>query len=156
MNALHTGGLVLKSAVEETAGTRPSTGFTQVARLRSMPDFNQAPNGIDVTELDETEWKQYLNGLRDPGGAQAFKALLNDTFMTNWETLRAAYETGQAASGGPKNTWFEICHPKLTKSFYFCGEPAPLGFSAAEVDNALEVDAYITPSKIVGWAAKST
>ena len=59
---------------ESTAGTRPTTGYTQVARLRSMPDFNEAPNGIDVTELDETQYKQYISGLSDPGGAKALAA----------------------------------------------------------------------------------
>lgn len=153
--ALHNKGLTLKYAVEATAGTRPTTGYTQVARLRSMPDFNEAPNGIDVTELDELNTKQYISGLSDPGGAKAFHANLTDDFMTKWEALRTAYETAQATAGGALNVWYEISHPKLAKSFYFCGEPAPLGFSAAEVDNALEIDAYITPQQIVGWAAKS-
>lgn len=151
--AIHNKGLILKYAPETTAGTRPTTGYTQVARLRSMPDFNEAPNGIDVTELDELVAKQYISGLSDPGGAKAFHANLTDDFMTKWETLRTAYETAETTG---KTIWFEICHPKLAKSFFFCGEPAPLGFSAAEVDNALEVDAYITPQKITGWATKST
>ena len=153
MIAVHNRGLVLKFAAEATAGTRPATGFAQVARLRSMPDMNEAPNGIEVTELDELVAKQYIAGLSDPGGAKAFHANLTDDFMTNWETLRTAYETAAAAG---KEVWFEITHPKLTKSFFFSGEPAPLGFSAADVDNALEIDAYITPHQIVGWATKST
>ena len=154
--AIHSKGITLKKAVEVTKGTRPTTGYTQVARLRSMPDFNEAPNGIDVTELDETQYKQYISGLSDPGGAKPFHANLTDDLMDKWETLRTAYETGQAAENGPLETWFEITHPKLAKSFYFRGEPAPMGFSAAEVDNALEIDVYITPHQIAGWAAKST
>ena len=154
--AIHSKGITLKKAVEVTKGVRPTTGYTQVARLRSMPDFNEAPNGIDVTELDETQYKQYISGLSDPGGAKAFHANLTDDLMDKWEALRTAYETGQAAEGGPLETWFEITHPKLAKSFYFRGEPAPMGFSAAEVDNALEIDVYITPHQIAGWAAKST
>lgn len=150
--AVHSKGLTLKFAPETTAGTRPTTGYTQVARLRSMPDFNEAPNGIDVTELDELNAKQYISGLSDPGGAKAFHANLTDDLMTKWEALRTAYGTAEEAG---LNVWYEITHPKLAKSFYFCGEPAPLGFSAAEVDNALEIDVYITPQKIVGWATKS-
>lgn len=154
--AISVQGIQLFSAQETVKGTRPTTGYTQVARLRSMPDFNEAPNGIQVTELDELTSHQYIPGLSDPGGAKAFHANLTDDFMGKWEALMSAYETAQGASGGPLATWFEIRHPKLTKSFYFAGTPSPLGFSAAEVDNALEIDAYITPEQIVGWATKST
>lgn len=154
--AVSTAGITLKFAAEATKGTMPTTGFVQVARLRSMPDMNEAPNGIQVTELDELVSHQYIPGLSDPGGAKAFHANMTDDFMTKWEALMTAYETAQGASGGPLAIWFEITHPKLSKSFYFAGIPSPLGFSAAEVDNALEIDAYITPEKIAGWAAKST
>lgn len=151
--AIHNAGITLKSCVETTAGTRPTTGFTQVARLRSMPDFNPAPNLIDVTELDELHDTQHLTGLRNQGDAKAFHANLTDDFLTKWDALVSAYETAQASG---KAMWFEITHPKLAKSFYFAGEPTPLGFAGAEVDNALEIDAYITPQKIIGWADKST
>lgn len=148
-----TAGLVLKSVSETTAGARPETGYTQVCRLRSMPDFNDAPNGIEVTELDETEWKQYIQDLRDSGGAKAFHANLTDDLLTKWAALVTAYNTAVAAG---KEVWFEISHPKLNKSFFFCGEPAPMGFGGGEVSNALEVDCYITPHKIIGWQDKST
>ena len=155
-NEVSTAGLTLKYCVETTAGTRPTTGYTQVARFKSLPDLNPAPNSIDVTDLSDLEWKRSIPGLKDVGSAQAFKANNTDEFQTGWATLVEAFNTAQAAAGGAKAVWFEISHPKLTKSFYFAGQPSPLGLSAAEVDSVLEVDAYITPNQIAGWATKST
>lgn len=155
-NEVSTAGLTLKYAVEATAGTRPTTGYQQVARFKSIPDLNPAPNTIDVTDLSDLEWKRSIPGLKDAGSAQSFRANNTDAFQTGWAALIAAFNTAQAASGGPLAVWFEISHPKLSKSFFFAGQPSPLGLSAAEVDAVLEVDAYITPNQIVGWAEKST
>ena len=155
-NEVSTAGLTLKYAAETTKGTRPTTGYTQVARFKSLPDLNPTPNNIDVTDLSDLEWKRSIPGLKDVGGAQAFRANNTDDFQTGWATLCDAFDTAQAAQGGPMAIWFEISHPKLAKAFYFAGQPSPLGLSAAEVDAVLEVDAYITPNQIAGWATKST
>lgn len=155
-NEVSTAGLTLKYAVESTAGTRPTTGYQQVARIKSVPDLNPTPGSIDVTDLSDLEWKRSIPGLKDVGGAVAFKANNTDEFQTGWAAIVSAWETAQAASGGPLAMWFELSHPRLAKAFYFAGQPSPLGLSAAEVDAALEIDAYITPNQVAGWATKST
>lgn len=152
-NEISTAGLELWYCVETTAGTRPTTGYQRVARFKSLPDLNPTPNQLDVTDLSDLEWKRSIPGLKDVGGAQSFKANNTNDFQEGWEDMVEAFDTAQAAN---KSVWFEIRHPKLTKSFYFSGQPSPLGLSAAEVDAVLEVDAYITPNQIIGWATKST
>ena len=61
-NEVSTAGLTLKYAVETTKGTRPTTGYVQVARIKSVPDLNPTPGQIDVTDLSDLEWKRSIPG----------------------------------------------------------------------------------------------
>ncbi len=149
---LSTAGVLLKYAVETTAGTRPTTGYTQVPNIKAIPDFNPEPESLEVTDLSDTEWRRYIAGLKDPGGALSFTANLTTGFKTAWETLVSAYETALASS---KATWFEIMVPSFG-SFYFAGIPSPLGMTAMDVNAVLEIEAYVTPNQIEGWSTSST
>ena len=149
---LSTAGVLLKYAVEATAGTRPTTGFTQVPSIKAIPDFNPEPESLEVTDLSDTEWRRYIAGLKDPGGALSFTANLTTAFKTAWETLVTAATT---AADSSKATWFEIMVPNFG-SFYFAGIPSPLGMSAMDVNAVLEIEAYVTPNQIEGWDTSST
>jgi hypothetical protein len=149
---LSTAGVLLKYAVETTAGTRPTTGYTQVPSIKAIPDFNPEPESLEVTDLSDTEWRRYIAGLKDPGGALSFTANLTTAFKTAWETLVTAAETAATTS---KATWFEIMVPNFG-SFYFAGIPSPLGMSAMDVNAVLEIEAYVTPNQIEGWDTSST
>lgn len=149
---LSTAGVLLKYAVETTAGTRPTTGYTTVPSIKSIPDLNPEPESLEVTDLSDTTWRRYIAGLKDPGGALSFTANLTTAFKTAWETLVSAYGTGIASS---KATWFEIMVPNFG-SFYFAGIPSELGLKAMDVNAVLEDDVYITPNQIHGWDTSST
>jgi len=148
---LSTAGVLLKYAVETTAG-RPTTGYTQVPGIKSIPDFNPEPESLEVTDLSDTTWRRYIPGLRDPGGALAFTANLTTPFKTAWEALVTAFETAKASG---KATWFEIMVPDFG-SFYFAGYPSELGMTAMDVNAVLEIEAYVTPNQIEGWGTSST
>jgi hypothetical protein len=152
-NELSTAGVLVKYAAESTAGARPTTGYTTIPNIKSTPDLNPEPSSLEVTDLSDEEWKRYVAGLKDPGGALAFNANNTDAFQTAWATLVSAYGTAAAAS---KAIWFEIYVPGLTNSFFFAGIPSDLGLGAMEVDAPAEVTAYVTPNQIEGWAAAST
>ncbi len=152
-NELSTAGVSVQYCVETTAGTKPTTGFTVIPNIKSIPDLNPEPSSLEVTDLSDTEWKRYIPGLKDPGGALAFTANNTDAFQTAWAALVTAAETGRASN---KATWFEIVVPGLTKSFQFAGIPSDLGLSAIDVDSVLEVDAYVAPNQIDGWDTKSS
>lgn len=149
---ISTAGILLKYAVETTAGTRPTTGYTTVPNIKSTPDFNPEPSTLEVTDLSDLVWKRYIAGLKDPGGALSFGANLTSAFKTAWETLVTAYTTAAASS---KATWFEIMVPTVG-SFYFAGIPSELGINGYEVDAVAEINVYITPNQIVGWDTSST
>jgi hypothetical protein len=148
---LSTAGVLVKYKVG-TGTTRPTSGYTQIPNIKSTPDLNPEPSSLEVTDLSDTEWKRYIPGLKDVGGALAFTANNTTAFQTAWSTLVSAAQTG-AASGNL--TWFEIMVPSLG-SFYLSGVPSPLGLSTMEVDAVAEIDAYVSPNTIHGWDTSST
>ena len=150
---LSTAGVSLNYAVEASAGTKPTSGFTKIPSIKSIPDINPEPSGLDATTFDDLEWKRYIPGLKDPGASLSFGANNNEAFQTAWAALVEAAETGAQAG---KATWFAVIVPGLTKAFMFSGDPAPLGLSAMDVDAVVEVDAYITPTEITGWGTAPT
>lgn len=150
---LSTAGMTLQYAVEAAAGTRPTTGYTEIPEIKSMPNFNPTPNTLDSTTLKETEFKTYVDGLKDPGGALEFGANLTEDLIEAWEDVVGAYETA-AASG--KAMWWAVVHPKLSKANYFTGKPSPIGMNEASVDSMLETTLYVTPSSGIVQEAKPT
>lgn len=151
-NELSTLGITVHYAVETTAGTRPTTGYTKVAHIKATPDFAVAPDGIEVTDLEETDIHRYIAGLRDLGDSLSFTANLTSDLITTWE---AAVTAATTAWGSGKSTWWEIKIPNM-KSFYFAGLPVDLGLSALEVNAALETECVITPTGFLGFDTAST
>lgn len=145
---LSTAGILVGYGVETTAGTKP-TAFTKVSSIKSLPDFNPEPSTLETTTLEATEWKTYIDGLKDPGGALGLGVNMTQAFATEWDGIVASYET--AAKDG-KKMWWEFYVPGLTDAFFFTGNPSPLGFAGAEVDSVLENTAYVTPNGNIGWA----
>lgn len=150
---LSSAGVSVQYAVEATAGTRPTAGYTKIPGIKSTPDLNPENSALDVTDLGDTEYKRYIAGLKDVGGTIAFTANNTEAFHTAWATIVSAYET---AIESDKGMWFAIVIPGLTKAFYMKVEPKELGLNAIEVDSVLEIDAYVAPQQIIGWDTKPT
>lgn len=140
---LSTAGIRLYYAVEETAGTRPTTGYTELEGIKSTPSLNPSPETLETTTLNETEYKTYIDGLKDIGGALEFTFNLTEELITKWDALMTAYEAAKIAN---KNVWFTIVIPGLTQSFYFTGNPSNMGLPETSVSSVLEITNYITPT----------
>ena len=140
---LSTAGVQLHYAVEESTGTRPTTGYKRIKGIKSTPSLNPAPETLETTTLDETEYKTYIDGLKDLGGALEFTFNLTEELITTWDELMTAYETAKASQ---KAVWFTIIVPGLTDSFYFTGNPSPMGLPETTVSSVLEITNYITPT----------
>ena len=151
--AFSTLGMKLLRAVEATAGVKPTAAadYTEIPEVKTIPDLNPAPNGIDITPLSETEFLRYTPGLKDTGGVLEFTANLTEGLITEWADVISDYNTGIASD---KATWFCVTHPTLSQAVYFTGVPAPLGLSGAEVNAALETTLYIAPTNAPTMAAK--
>lgn len=150
---LSTIGVQLWYATETAAGTRPTTGYTRIYGIKSTPSLNPSPETIETTTLDELEYKTYIDGLKDLGGALEFTFNLTEELVTKWEALITAYEAGKLAS---KNTWFAIVVPGLTQAFYFPGNPSSMGLPETAVNSVLEITNYITPVGAPEKAEKTT
>ena len=152
---LSTAGIAVKYAVEETAGTRPTaaTAYTEIPEIKEIPEINPEPSTLETTTLKEKEYKTYIDGLKDLGGALTFLANLTQDFKDAWEEMVTEYETAKASG---KATWFVIDIPGIDEAVYFTGNPSNLGVPGAGVDAVLETNAYVTPTSAPTWAAKPT
>ena len=150
--AISTAGVTFGYAVESTKGTRPTTGYTIIPDVKEIPEMNPEPETLETTTLAETEFKTYIEGLKDLGGALSFLANYTSELEEAWGTLVAAYK-GAIDEG--KATWFEIKHPKLDKSVFFTGQPSAMGLPAMSVGSVLETNLYITPTNAPAWETKS-
>lgn len=148
---MNTIGIRLKYAVEATAGTRPVSGYTEIPDIKSTPEFQRSPSELEVTNLIDTD-KRYIPGVKDSGGDKTFTANKTKNLKTIWAS---AVSAAQAAFASGKQTWWEIVFPD-DDSFYFSGQPNPMGVNSMGVDAVQEVDLHIMPAEIAGFAAAST
>lgn len=153
-NAVSTAGMLVKYAVEATAGTRPTSGYTTIPGVKAIPELWNDPNMLQSTPLSATKNHTYIPGLGDNGGAIALTVNDYAEFRTAWEACLTAY----AGLNDDKSMWFEIAYQDGSEldSFYFPGEPLALGFGGADVDSVLENNANIAPQGDYLFAAAST
>ena len=153
-NAVSTAGMLVKYCIEASAGTRPTSGYTTIPGVKAIPELWNDPNMLQSTPLSATKNHTYIPGLGDNGGAIALTVNDYAEFRTAWEACVTAYS---GLTGG-KKMWFEIAYQAGSNldSFYFPGEPLPLGFGGADVDSVLENNANIAPQGDYLFAAPST
>ena len=144
-------GVKLNYVIETTAGTRPTSGVTNIPDIKSIPGFDLTPNQLPVTNLvDDTE--RFVNGVQTLGGDKTITANLTASLKTVWTSLVSAAKTAWASG---KSTWFEIEIPNFD-SFWFAGIPTKQGLADIGVDAVMEAQLHIIPNQIVGFAAKHT
>lgn len=150
--ALSTAGVTFGYAVEVSKGTRPTTGFKLIPDIKEIPEMNPEPETLETTVLSETQYKTYIAGLKDLGGALSILANYTTELETAWSALVSAHET--AAETG-LSVWFEVKHPKLDKSVFFTGQPAAMGLPAMGVNAVLETNLYVVPTNAPAWETKT-
>lgn len=151
--AISTAGVTFGYAVETTKGTRPTTGYKIIPDVKEIPEMNPEPETLETTDLSQTEFKTYIEGLKDLGGALGFLANYTSELEEVWDELVTAYKT---AIANELATWFEVKHPKLEKSVFFTGQPSAMGLPGMGVGSVLETNLYITPTNAPAWETKST
>ena len=153
-NAVSTAGMLVKYAVEATAGTRPTSGYTLIPGVKAIPAIFNDPNMLQSTPLSATKNHTYIEGLNDSGGAIQLTVNDYEEFRTAWTACVAAF--GELTGG--KTMWFEIAYQDGSnlESFYFPAQPLALGFGGAEVDSVLENNLNLAPQGDYVFAAAST
>ena len=144
-------GVKLKYCVETTAGTRPTSGYTEIPDIKSTPSFDFNPSKLQVTNLSDSNHR-YIPGVQDVGDSYDYTANLTANLRSIWEAMVTASETARASG---KSTWFETVIPNLG-SFYFAGMPNQLGVNEMSVDAVIETTLHIVPNIISGFAESST
>ena len=151
MNEISTIGLTLKWCVS-SGSTRPVNGFTKLNGLKSLPATGDAPNNLQVTDLDDS-FHRYIPGVQDSGGAKSFT--FNDTAdnRTGWNAMVTAYE----GRGAGEVLWIEETFTGTgMDSFYYTGIPSDWTVNDRGVDEVVEATGYITVNKVIGFAQAST
>ena len=138
---LHSAGTTVKWAVEATAGTRPTSGYTTLAGVKEIASYNDAPNTLQTTDLSAWPNHTFIRALNSGNGVLSVTANDYKTFRDSYEALYSAWETAAAAG---KSLWIEYQYPADSnmKSYFYPAEPSPLGFGGASVDAVLENIAY--------------
>ena len=90
-NELSTIGIKFGYAVETTAGTRPTTGYTYFNDITSIGEITGEPETIEVTNLLDT-WHRYIEGLKDSGESVPIGANFTKAFLTAWTAARTSSE----------------------------------------------------------------
>lgn len=140
--ALTSIGIKISYATETTKGTRPTTGYTLLPDLKSIPDFNPQPNTADATTFDNLEYTSYVKLLKDIGGALEFNANLTQDLYDKWSVMITA--RNNLADG--RQMWYCVDIPNFDKSIFFTGDPSEMGIPSAEANSLLETSVYIVPT----------
>ncbi len=115
-------GVKVGYAQESTAGTRPTTGYTQLTRINSIGEISLDSEAIDASALEDYITR-YVEGRAN--ASETIEIVINRTneTITEWESLLSA----DSALTGGKATWLEIINPDLTKAdFIRVGLPTKL------------------------------
>ena len=132
-----TAGVSFKFGTMTSADTAP-TSWTKLPEVTEIPEIGGDVENIEVTSLDNLEYKTYIAGLKDTGGAMSLTAYDTPEFRTAWAAfVEASKGTNGAAA------CIEIPAP-LNKRIWFPASAVPLGFGGAAINSALTVTAYFT------------
>lgn len=145
-------GATVKYCVETTAGTRPTTGYTEIPDVNEAPDFPMDVEVLDASNITDLITR-YVAGRQDPGGDKEFTLNHTENVITVWNTL---VSTASAAYAEGKQTWFEYVYPESTKSFFFTAIPLALGNGGIAQNEVDTIPAHVICTGIGGWEAKST
>lgn len=140
-----------------------STVTNRIPEVKSIPSLSPAPDTLETTPLENKEYKTYINGLKDLGGALEFTANLTQELLDIWngksssDTTSLMYQFEHMNDDSEDNDnamWLKVVHPTLKSYVAFTFEPAKLGLPEIAVNSVLEATLSITPTGEVYWVEK--
>lgn len=147
-------GVSVYYAWQETAKIRPTAGYALLSEeIVEIPEYDNQPEGIDVTPLAELVAMRYAAGLKDNGSDFGMTGNINDTDMTLWEGLVTT-----AATNIPLGKYLEIMITirGITKAYFISGTPVKLGLPGLTVNSAVQGTYHLVPYQDHGWDTKGT
>lgn len=150
-------GVKVSYAFEESKGAgRPTTGFKKLPEIKEIPEMNPTPDAIETTSLDNKEYKTYVDGLKDLGGALSFNANFTQELYDLYNGESGISATWETAKTEGREMYLCIDVPGLSEACYLSVTPSKLGLPGASVNSVMEVSLYFTPSGESVWAEKPT
>lgn len=138
-------GVKFGYAVESTIGTRPTSGYIQIPRCKSIGGVSLSPEQIDVSCLEDLVSK-YADGRADTGGT--WETSFHSDAITALGTLLTSAATAKADG---KGVWFVVWIPGLTKSFFVkAAVPSKLAMGEIGENSALEIPLSLTIEEYLG------
>lgn len=134
-----------------TGTTRPTSGYTNIPDVKTIPGAELNPSKLEVTNLTD-KYRRFITGVIDAGDDFALTCNLTTALKSAWASLVSAANSAYTSGN---STWFEISIPNFD-SFYFAGIPTEQGFNEMGVDAVAEATLHIIPNQIAGWASAST
>lgn len=121
---------------ESTDGVAKPATWTEIPDVISIPAMGGEPNMLDCTPLSETNQKQYIPGLKDPGGAMAYSVNMTPEML-------AATDLASVAPEAPKKMAFAVEFPKPLDCYYwYFGVGVEVTPGETEVDGVLQSTFY--------------
>lgn len=149
-------GIKVSYAFEAVAGTKPTTGYKHIEGIKEIPELNPAPDTLETTSFDNLEYKTYINGLKDLGGALSFTANFTQALFDAWNGEDGVMEQYKTNIASGKAMWLCIDIPGINKACFFSCEPSPIGVPGATTNEVLETSLNLTPTGEPTWAEKPT
>jgi hypothetical protein len=145
-------GARVRYRVEIERNVRPTENFIDLLGVSSAPAFDMTPEVIDISTLADY-YTQFLAGRQNPGEDAQFILNHSEQAIDAWNALCEASRAGLADG---KRTWFEYSYQNGSRSYFFCGQPLPLGNGGIEQNTVDTIPAHVIPCGRFGWYSAST
>ena len=125
------------STVTNGVAAIPSS-WGEIPDIISTPALNAPPAKLDTTNLAQTTYKTYIQGLTDLGGSLEFSAHLTTELIAATDLAIATPATGKVRA------WCVTFPAPLAKRYWWVGELVPVAPNDAAVDAVAETKLYIS------------
>ena len=139
-------------AWETSAGTRPTTGYTELPDVNEAPEFDLSLETIDASNITDLITR-YVPGRQDPGGDAAYTLNHTDAVITAWKNLVTTAATNYPLG---KRLWWAYVFPDAADSYFWAGRPVALGSSGIQQNSLSTIPAHCAVNEIHGWDTKPT
>lgn len=150
-------GIKLYYCAETTAGTRPTSSYTNLTRINAIGGITAEPEVIDASALEDAITHN-IKGRTTISDTVAITVNLTTETISEWNTLITAYSN---LTGG-KGMWFQVYYDgKITdgagtpkaQSFYFKAQPpAQLPMPESNQNELQTVEIPLVVESVEGYA----
>lgn len=150
-------GAKVSFAFEASKGAgKPTAGYKKLPQVKEIPEMNPTPDTLETTSLDNLEYKTYVDGLKDLGGALSFTANFTQELYDLYKGEDGIDATWATAKSEGREMFLCIDIAGLEEACYLSVTPSKLGLPAASVNSVMEVALYFTPAGEPVWDTKPT